>query len=138
MEIPVQKNSNVKLLVVDEHREYCALLKEQLEQITHGVQISCQFVHSGQDAIDAISEWEPSVVLLDAHLEDVSSFLVLDACRFSKATVVVSSDASGSEVEEKARAHGASGFFRKSYHPETLGALLNELAKVSLPVQLLH
>lgn len=134
----VQKSLEVKLLVVDEHSQYCSLIREHAEMYGHALKLVCECVNSGREALEKISTWEPSVVLLDAHLPDINSFEVLDACRNGRATVVVSSDVCSRDIENSARAHGASGYVTKSENPEDIEALLVELATVSLPVQMKH
>ncbi|MBX7144074.1 MAG: response regulator [Oligoflexia bacterium] len=132
------KSKEVKLLVVDEHDQYCTLIQEHAELYGHSLKIVCECVNSGREALERITKWEPSVVLLDAHLPDMNSFEVLDACRNGRATVVVSSEVCSREIEDSARAHGASGYVTKSDNPEDIEALLYELATVSLPVPMKH
>ncbi len=134
----MRENTIIRLLVVDEHEDYCDLLKEQLELSSYSLNVACQFVHCGEHALQTIAKWRPTVVLLDAHLEDIDSFEVLDACREGRATVVVASDATSGAVEKRARELGASGFFSKSENPDVISALIAELANVSLPVLVSH
>ena len=91
-----------------------------------------------KEAIAKIASWKPSVILLDAHLQDVNSFEVLDSCREGRATVVVASDVCSREIMDSARDHGASGYVTKSESPEEIEALLFELATVSAPIEVEH
>ena len=77
----MSNSKSVKLLVVDEQVTYCDLIKEHIDICSHQFDIVCECVNSGTEALEKIAEWEPSVILLDAHLQDVNSFAVLDACR---------------------------------------------------------
>lgn len=134
----MSNTKRVKLLVIDEQVTYCDLIKEHVDICSHQFDIVCECVNSGTEALEKIAEWEPSVILLDAHLQDVNSFAVLDACRYGRATVVVSSDTCSSSIENSARAHGASGYVTKSESPEQIEALLYELATVSSPMMMKH
>ncbi len=128
----------VKLLVVDEQPGYCELIREHAEICSHQIDIICEYVTSGREAIEKIAEWKPSVILLDAHLQDINSFEVLESCREGRATVVVASDHCSRAIMDSARERGASGYVTKSENPEEIEALLVELATVSAPVELDH
>jgi DNA-binding NarL/FixJ family response regulator len=134
----VQTRKTIKLLVVDEQDGYCDLIREHAEICSHHVDILCECVNTGKEAIEKIASWKPSVILLDAHLRDVNSFEVLESCREGRATVVVSSDFCSREIMDSARDHGASGYVTKSESPEEIEALLFELASVSAPIELDH
>lgn len=128
----------VKLLVVDEQPDYCDLIREHAEICSHQIDIICESATSGREAIEKIAAWKPSVILLDAHLQDVNSFEVLESCREGRATVVVASDHCSQAIMNSAREHGASGYVTKSDNPEEIEALLVELATVSAPVAFDH
>lgn len=134
----VEYRKTIKLLVVDEQASYCDLIREHAEICSHHVDIVCECVNSGKDAIEKIASWKPSVILLDAHLNDVNSFEVLQSCREGRATVVVASDHCSREIMDSARSHGASGYVTKSENPEEIEALLFELATVSAPIEFEH
>lgn len=134
----VQTRKTIKLLVVDEQSGYCDLIREHAEICSHNIDILCECVNSGKEAIAKIASWKPSVILLDAHLKDVNSFEVLDSCREGRATVVVASDFCSREIMDSARDHGASGYVTKSESPEEIEALLFELATVSAPIEFEH
>lgn len=134
----VENRKTIKLLVVDEQAGYCDLIREHAEICSHQVEILCECVNSGREALERIANWRPSVILLDAHLHDMNCFDVLESCREGRATVVVSSDHCSKEIMDSARDHGASGYITKSESPDQIEALLFELASVSAPVEVEH
>ena len=134
----MQNTELIRLLVVDEQESYCKLLRAQLNSLPCLAGVDYEFAHSGLDAIKKIAAWAPTVVLLDAHLKDINSMSVLNACRSGGTTVVVASDSDTAQVADKARSAGASGYFAKSDCPEIIAAMLEEIVSVSFPVAMLH
>ena len=121
----------VRLLVVDDQAEFCDLVQEIVDVSRHIFDITCQITSSGEKAMELMKSWEPSVVLLDAHLSDSNCFEILEDCKHSSATIVVTSTEMSHEIEEAARKGGASGYVCKSNNLEDVERLVHDVATMA-------
>ena len=121
----------VRLLVVDEQARFCELVQEIADLASHMYDISCEFTDSGSRARELVRDWDPSVILVDAHLSDINSCEFVNDCRDVRAPVVVTSEERSSSIEESAREWGASGYFTKSESVEDVEKLVLELASLA-------
>lgn len=133
----------VRLLVVgdtqlDDNSDYYSHLQEYADLSRHVYDISYQFTASGTKAVELIGSWQPSVILVDAHLEDRHSFDVLQSGIDASVPVVVTSEFNSPEIEESAIANGAAAYLPKSDSPEDLEILLNRIAELAVEIQLKH
>lgn len=73
-----QKNDKgIKLLIADDEQEFAATLVARLEIRNFVVRM----VHSGYDALEAIDDEEPDVLLLDLKMPDMDGLEVLARLR---------------------------------------------------------
>lgn len=121
----------VRLLVVDDHVEFCDLVKEIVDLSTHVFEITCEFATDKASARNLMKSFEPSVVLLDAHLEGGNSLQCLEDWKHLPAQVVVTSVSNSPAIEKAARTGGASGYCPKSNKIEDVERLVHELAEMA-------
>ncbi len=74
-----------QILIIDDDRELCALLKRQLQ--LEEIQADCR--HSGKEGIAALSEGCYQLVVLDAMMPGLSGFDVLEKIRESSSVPVL-------------------------------------------------
>ncbi len=128
---PMDNRKQVRLLVVNDQDNYCALLREHVELNSHLYDIECRFVHSAGEALRIMSVWAPSVVLLDAFINDMNSFEFLRRCDGSHMPVVVVSAHGSIEIERSAMENGAAAYFPGSEDPDTLDHLIERIVHVA-------
>ncbi len=128
----------VRLLVVDDHPEFCDLVKEIVDLSGHVFEITCEFAANKATARNLMKTFEPSVVLLDAHLEDGNSLQCLDDWKHLPAQVVVTSVQNSASIEKAARNGGASGYCPKSNKIEDVERLVHELAEMAGDAYRIH
>jgi CheY-like chemotaxis protein len=129
------RDRKIRLLMVDDHDEFVSLVSELAEDS----QFSFDFLHvkSGKEALDKIKSWQPSAVLLDAHVEDMSSFDIARMCACFT-TIVITSEFLSNGLEARARESGAAAYAVKSDVPEDVDHLLNDIAFFSEGMDILH
>ena len=128
----------VRLLVVDDQNQFCELVREIAELSSHIYDISCEFTNSEERAMELVSTWDPSVILVDAHLSEIDSPQFVKDCQSSPAPVVVTSELHSQSIEDAAREWGASGYAPKSESPEDVERLVLELASMASGVSCYH
>ncbi len=74
-----------KILIIDDDRELCALLKKQLQ--TEQIQADCRC--SGKEGLAALSEGSYQLVVLDVMMPGLGGFEVLEAIRADSAVPVL-------------------------------------------------
>jgi len=128
----------VRLLVVDDHAEFCDMVKEIVDLSGHIFEITCEFAANKEAASLLMNTFEPSVVLLDAHLEDGNSMQCLSDWKHLPAQVVVTSVRNSPGIEKAARNGGASGYCPKSSKLEDVERLVHELAEMAGDTYRIH
>ena len=121
----------VRLLVVDEQSDYFGELRQYAQMLDDRYNITCEFTDSSHTAQQILESWEPSVVLLDVHLSDMSNFDFLEDCQANAIPVVVTGHCPSREIERSVLSRGAIAYFPKSHDPDEMEEMMNMLAKVS-------
>lgn len=134
----MEARRTVKLLVVDSQPDFFQNISECAELCSHEIFVECEFADSQRKAESRIASWAPNLVLIDAHVQNGSSFTILDYCKRQASPVVVMSDKHSSAIEDSARARGAVGYITKSNNLEDLERTLHELAEVSEALGNIH
>ena len=124
-------DKKVRVLVIDDQESFYSLLSEYAEMCRHEHKIECQHALGAEAALKAVSSWEPSIILLDAHLSGEDSYAMVHRLRGNGAAIVVTSDLPSREIEESAKAHGADGYLPKLTNPDDMDFLLEFLVAVS-------
>lgn len=133
----------VRLLVVgdtpqEDSSEYYFHLQEFVDLSRHVYDISYQFTTSCNKAVELIESWQPSIILVDAHLEDSHSFDVLQSGIDASVPVVVTSEFNSPEIGESAMANGAAAYLPKSDSPEDLEILFSRIAELAVEIRIKH
>ena len=68
----------IKVLIVDDQRDWADSLKDALEEAGGDSTFSVQVAYDGYGAIEAIRSWTPDVVLLDLSMPGMDG---LEVCR---------------------------------------------------------
>lgn len=121
----------MRLLVLDDGLEFCALLEEYSDLCRHQFKVSCRFAKTLSEVKEASVEWHPSMVLIDAHTEAADSFEVLDWFRDSESAVVLTSETMSREIEVSAKQRGASGYLPKTVNPDEMEGFLQRLVTMT-------
>ena len=127
----MEGKKEVRVLVVDEGSAYFELICEHAEMNDHYFSINCAHVENGEEVLEKIRTFAPTIILLDAHIPDVNCFEILERCKEGLAPIIVTSDNCSPEIEVSARMNGASGYVTKSTNPEHLDALIFQIATLS-------
>lgn len=121
----------VRVLVIDDSSEYVEQLKVHAEMYHPAYKIECNFAENDQEARAAVTEWHPSVVLLDLHAPLASAIDVLQNISSQGTPVVATSELQSAEFSDTAMASGATAYIPKSHNPDDLDRLLETLASYS-------
>lgn len=112
------------VLVVDDEERLTTFLQDFLSKV--GYQMHVAF--NGQEALDAVKEHPPSLVLLDMRMPGVDGIQVLQTLKqkhpFIKIIVMTSYD---EEYKEAAEQYGADAFFSKPLSLSELTAKIEDL-----------
>jgi two-component system cell cycle response regulator len=107
------------LLIVDDNVSAIQMLSHTLGGLGE-----CHFATTGAEALRLVDELQPQIILLDAHLPDVSGFDVCAALRqqsrFDPVPIVFITRFSDLANEKRALDLGASDFIAKPYTPAVL------------------
>jgi CheY-like chemotaxis protein len=115
----------MRMLYVEDNR-INALLFEQIAQLRPNVEL--RVAEDGRSAIEAARDWQPEVLVLDAHLPDMDGFELLPRLRALPGLAAVpafmcSADARPEDLR-RASAAGFSGYWAK---PITVARVLADL-----------
>jgi len=133
---PVSNRKKVRLLIIGdgnaaEEQGYYAHLKECADLSSHIYEITYNFTQSGVEALKLIGSWEPTVILVDAHLDDMNSFDIVTHSRSQSVPIIVASDYKSTEIEESALSLGAAAYVSKSDNPDDVELLLERIAEIA-------
>lgn len=128
----------MRLLVIDDHEDYCQLIQTGIDLCKHDYEIECRFTDSGTKALEFIKNWEPSVVLLDPHVADIHSCKILECCRDGYSTVVVTADGRSAEIETSVLAQGAKAYVPKIDSADEVEVMMHWLVSISDDTLLRH
>jgi len=118
----------MRVLYVEDNRINAILFEETLRM--HGG-VELRIAEDGAEALDVVKDWTPDLLVLDAHLPDMTGYEVLTALRRQPALVgtpafMCSADASASD-QQSARDAGFVGYWAKPIHIPTVRADLDRL-----------
>ena len=117
------------ILIVDDEREICNLVSVLVRERGH----SAQCVYSGEDAVRAVGERQPDLVLLDCHLEGIDGFETLRRMRRNAPGIpgIMLTAFGNVQSAVKAMKLGATDFISKPFNNQAL--LSNIEAVLSIP-----
>ena len=128
----------VRLLILDESERYSKAIRECAEMSPPDYQLTVQFADNEKKALEIMKNWDPSVVLLDAHMPRLDAFDVLERYMAEIVPVIVTSSSTSRDIEASARSHGAIGYFAKSENPDEIEWLLSSIGNVSINFEVRH
>jgi DNA-binding NarL/FixJ family response regulator len=119
----------MRVLIVDDSKIVCERLQQMLINIA-GIESVGQ-AHNAPDAIAAISEAKPDVVILDIRLPGLSGIDVLKDIRAKNlpSRVIMLTNYPYPQYRKKCEALGADYFFDKVAEIEKIPDVIKELAK---------
>lgn len=121
----------VRLLVVDDQPEYFSQLAECAELCAYSFRIECRYADSEQAMTDLLTNWRPTVVVLDVHASFAPGFELLNRLQGKAIPVVVTSSNHSKEIERSVMERGAAAYLQKSDDPEEIERALYTLAGYS-------
>lgn len=128
----------VRILIVDDQPGYFELIQEHAEMNDHIFNIECAHADSESGALDKIRDFEPTVILVDAHIQGMNCFDLVRKCRDGLAQIIVTSDSCSHEIEMSARTSGAVAYVIKDVQPEHIESMLSEIAEAAPATQITH
>ena len=127
----------VRLLVVDDHGEHFAQLLAAAEEYHADFSIECKLVSNAEEALEATSDWHPSVVLVDLHVIATTLDLLTQLAEIGP-SVVATSESRIAEMSEKVARYGAVGYVTKADSTEDVESVLSYLASLASPAPVAH
>lgn len=125
-----------RILIVDDHRNLRLLVRETLDDGQSNY--TFQEAANGQEALQALTDFRPTVVILDVMLPGGMDGYQI--CRFIKASdkeipaFVIMLTACGQRMdEEKGKAAGADLYLTKPFSPIQLAAAVRKIAAGQVP-----
>ena len=116
-------DSSPTILIVDDHPSFRRCARVLLEEDGFAVVGEAE---DGADALQAIDQLHPDVVLLDVQLPDMDGFAVLERLGPARPQVVLVSSREASDYNGLIRSSGARGFIAKA---ELTGAAVRFLLR---------
>lgn len=125
-----QHNSNQpitphKIFMIDDSVMNCLCIQELVERVNR---VEFQYCVKGQEALSVISQFHPSVILLDLIMPDADGFELLRQYRKDPVAknipVIIFSGENDPKIKVKAFSLGASDYIQKGDDPEELVARL--------------
>ena len=116
-------DSSPTIIIVDDHPSFRRCARVLLEEDGFAVVGEAE---DGADALQAIDQLHPDVVLLDVQLPDMDGFAVLERLGPARPQVVLVSSREASDYNGLIRSSGARGFIAKA---ELTGAAVRFLLR---------
>lgn len=119
----------VKILVIDDEEEICALLSGMLRK--QGYDVSAELTVKG--GYQTFTEEEFDLVFLDLNLSDGNGFDLIPRLREVKPdiNIFIISAYDGQAEREKALSSGASGFIGKPFSRDRINKALGNISKLT-------
>ncbi len=127
----------IKLLVVDENREYFEQLQDCAEMCSHEFKVECLYTSDEKEALDIIENEHPAIVVLDAYIPEFDNLGLIERCQ-NGATVVVTSDFSVPELSATSRKWGAEEYIPKSSNPDEVEEALRKIVELAAPFEIVQ
>lgn len=125
------EKKEVRLLLIQEANSFREFFVDWIELSTHFYQIKHISAETGNEGLELLYTWCPSVVVIDAHIADLNCFTLIEECRKNCIPVFVTSKEQSSEIEFSAQQSGATGYFPAMDDPAMLDQFLAEIVEAS-------
>jgi two-component system response regulator CpxR len=127
---PPGKNDGLRLLVIDDDRQLCRLIKDYLKPLGYDVSA----VHNGAEGLELALQESWSAVILDVMLPGLNGFEVLKRLREKSNVPVLMLTARGEEADRIAGLEvGADDYLPKTFSTRELLARLRAVTRRALP-----
>jgi CheY-like chemotaxis protein len=115
---------DLKVLLVDDEQDFIQTLSERLESRS----LETTLAFGGEEALEAVRENEPDLILLDLKMPGMDGMEVLRQVRkaFPRVQVVMLTGHKSAKAEEEARHLGAYAYLGKPVELEHLSRILGE------------
>lgn len=124
-----------RVLLVDDDKKYCALVKEYLSPF--GFELDC--VHRGDDGLVAANEGDYHAIILDVMLPGMDGFEILRQIRKNAGTPVLMLTAKGEETDRIVGLEmGADDYLPKTFSARELLARLRAVIRRSVGIKPTH
>jgi len=119
---------NKTLFIVEDSKATADIYKSYLDDVGGNIRI----FHQGLDALEAISENQPDILLLDIELPDINGLEILEFISINKlpVTTIVLTSHSSAENAERAMELGSFDFIERQ---RSRGALRRTLPSHAVP-----
>lgn len=127
----INTEKELRLLVVNEQDSYCELLNEQVELGDFDRQIECKCVSNEEEAKRAINDWAPTLVVMDAFLEESNGFELMKYCNGMSTPVVVTSETTVEKIADSSAERGALAYIQTENDPDSLECMLRKIVEIA-------
>ncbi|SHJ25809.1 two-component system, chemotaxis family, response regulator CheY [Palleronia salina] len=121
---------SLSILAIDDSRTMRDLLRSALEEVGFNVTTA----ENGADGIGKLESATPDVIITDINMPVMDGFGVIEAVRKSDGAasvpILVLSTESGSELKDRARGLGATGWIVKPFDDQRLISAIRRVARV--------
>lgn len=121
----------VRILIVNEQEEYFKLISSHAEDYLHGCDVSCTHAGSGKEARSILSHWLPTIIVLDAYLDDVNSVEIIKEIQGDHLPVIVTSEHFSSEIDKSVKENGACAYLVAGDSQNSLETLFGKIVELS-------
>ncbi len=116
----------LKILIIDDEKEICSLLKEYFEEDGHTV--SCS--HEGLEGVEKVKSFDPAIILLDMRMPGIDGSEALKKIKeLTPSPVLCVSAVIDNKVVEECLQNGAYAYVFKPINLEDLSATIESVLK---------
>ena len=100
-----------KILIVDDDKNACFLLKTFLDEVGYDVSVS----HSGMDAVEKVKQMKPDIMLLDLIMDGINGMEVLRRIRLfdNSISIIMVTGVTDEGIGKEALEKGADEYITK-------------------------
>ena len=124
--LPLKAMQKPKILIIDDEKEICSLLKEYFEE--DGFIVSCS--HEGLEGVEKVKSLDPSIILLDMRMPGMSGNEALKKIKeLTPSPVLCVSAVIDNKMVEECLQNGAYAYVFKPINLEDLSQLIESALK---------
>jgi DNA-binding response OmpR family regulator len=123
---PLEPMKDQKILIIDDEKELCSLLKEYFSEEGYVVEVS----YDGEGGISKVESFEPDVIILDHRMPNIGGFEVIKKVRETRSIPIICVSAvTSQEVVEECLRLGATKYIFKPINLEGLSQSIKSVLK---------
>jgi len=122
----------IKVLIADDNREFCEILKEYLSD--QDDLFLCGVAYNGVEALELVEKLQPDVLVLDIimpHLDGIGVLEKLNLSSFPRPRVIILSALGQESMTQRAVELGADYYVLKPFDLEVLGNRIRQLTRTA-------